>query len=345
MIDVAIIGDGYTAADLLRLMAGHEQLNPVFIASIDHVGRKIHEIYPHLRGFSDLLCEEEDLNKIKSCCQAVFLAIPHGFSVPIVRELSGAGIRCVDLAADFRLKDPTLYQEYYDLKHQAPELLPGAVYGLPEIYREQIRKADILANPGCFPTGAILPLAPLLAAGMVERDHIIIDAKTGVSGAGRGPSLINHFCEVNDGVRAYGVGTHRHGPEMEQELTFAAGDQVKVCFTPHLIPMSRGILTTIYARLAPGVDASGVRTVLEENYRQEPFIRILSPGVMPNSKWVYGSNYVDIGVFVDPVSSRVILISALDNLVKGASGQAIQNLNIMLGLEETRGLSTPGMFP
>jgi N-acetyl-gamma-glutamyl-phosphate reductase len=342
---IGIIGDGYTAVDLIRLLSGSREIEPVCILSTDNVGRRIDEVYPQLSGFCDLVCEKSDLSSLPGRCDAVFLALPHGLSVNMVMQLLPQGIKCVDLGADFRLKDASLYQKYYGKTHEAPDILSEAVYGLPELYRQEIKKARIVANPGCFPTGAILPLAPLLQAGLVSPEGIIIDSKTGVSGAGKTPQASSHFCEVNEGVKAYGVGTHRHGPEIAQELTLAAGKEVDLVFTPHLIPMNRGILTTIYGRLSNKCDAQEVRKVLEEKYCGEPFIRILPEGTWPHTKWVYGSNLLDIGLHVDKAKGKIIIISALDNLVKGASGQAIQNLQLMLGIEETTGLRFPGVHP
>lgn len=345
MYKVGIIGDGYTAAELLRIIALHDELEPVYISSADNIGKPIDFIYPQLKGFCSLICEATDLNKIKAVCDVVFLALPHGLSVPMVMELSSAGVKCIDFGADFRLKNAAIYEEYYDVKHVAPELLNHAVYGLPELYREKIQKANIIANPGCFPTSAILPLAPLLAADLIKNEGIIIDSKSGVSGAGRGLKIGSHFCEVNEGIHAYGVGTHRHTPEIAQELSFAAGHEVEIIFTPHLVPMNRGILTTSYSRLKPGVKAEQVRQTLEEKYGREKFVRILDKGQMPHTKWVYGSNLIDIGIYVDSVQGYVILVSAIDNLTKGASGQAIQNLNIMLGIEESKGICSVGVMP
>lgn len=345
MYKIGIIGDGYTAADLLRLLAGHDEMKVVCILSTENVGRRIDEIYPQLTGFTDLVCEESNLDIIKSQCDAVFLALPHGLSVTMAMELLPAGIKCVDLGADFRLKDAGLYEKYYDKVHEAPELLQEAVYGLPELYRDKIKQTQLVANPGCFPTGAILPLAPVLAAGLLKPEGIVIDSKSGVTGAGRGLKASSHFCEVNEGIHAYGVGTHRHGPEIAQELSLAAGSPVDMIFTPHLVPMNRGILTTAYAHLQAGVKAGAVRELLEEKYQGENFVKVLKPGVMPHTKWVYGSNILQIGIYTDEVTGRVIIISALDNLTKGASGQAIQNLNIMLGIEESKALNFPGVHP
>ena len=345
MYKVGIIGDGYTAAELLRLIGGHDELEAVLITSTENIGKSMADLYPHLRAFTKLRCEATDLQLLKEKCDAVFLALPHGLSVPMVKELSEAGIKCVDLGADFRLKDKNVYEEYYETVHGAPEMLADAVYGIPELYRGNIKKASIIANPGCFPTSAILPIAPLLQAGIIESQGIVVDSKSGVSGAGKTPKASSHFCEVNEGLKAYGVGTHRHSPEIAQELSLAAGETVGMIFTPHLVPMNRGILSTCYCRLKSGIRSSQVREVLEEKYNEEYFIEVLPDGVFPHTKWVYGSNFVQIGAYADEKSGNVILVSVLDNLCKGASGQAIQNLNLMLGIEETKGLRFAGVHP
>lgn len=345
MIPVGIIGDGYTAADLVRLLGCHRHVRVVSIFSTENVGKDIAEVYPHLERFSEVRCEKTDLEKLKRECLAVFLALPHGLSVPVVKELVEAGVRCIDLGADFRLKNPRVYEEYYEIAHEAPEMLESAVYGLPELYRARLQNATVVANPGCFPTGAILALVPLLKEALVETDGIVIDSKSGVSGAGRGLKLTSHFCEVNEGVRAYEVGNHRHMPEIAQELSLAAGRDVDIIFTPHLIPMSRGILTTAYVRLLPGVTQKRVRQAFVDHYEGEFFIRVLPEGAYPHTRWVYGSNFLDIGIFVDEKKGRAVVISALDNLTKGASGQAVQNLNIMFGCDETEGLRFAGIFP
>lgn len=345
MYKLAIIGDGYTAAELLRLLAFHDALQTVCILSLEHAGMRIDQIYPSLAGFSDLVCVPSDIKMLKGNCDAAFLALPHGVSGPIVRQLLEWGIRCVDLGADFRLKDTNIYKDYYGLDHQEPELLVQAVYGIPELYREQIKKAVLVANPGCYPTSAIIPLVPLLENRLLEQDPVVIDSKSGVSGAGRELRASSHFCEVHEGIRPYGVGSHRHGPEIAQELGLAAGNPVEVYFTPHLVPMNRGILSTIYGRLRPDVTEEQVRSCLIDKYDAEPFIKILAPGSMPHTKWVYGSNQVHIGIYVDNRTGQLIIGSVIDNLTKGASGQAIQNMNLVLGLEETRGLTVPGLFP
>lgn len=345
MIQVAIIGDGYTAADLVRLLALHGEVKVDVITSADNVGRRFSDLYPHMTGIADLVMEPTRVGNLKGRVQAAFLALPHGLSVPLAAELTQAGIRCIDLGADFRLRDAALYKAYYHLEHQRPDLLEQAVYGLPEIYRHQIRGAAIVANPGCYPTGAILALAPLLRERVIEEEDIIVDSKSGVSGAGRGLSQNAHFCEAHESIKAYGVGVHRHQPEIEQELSEAAGRPIQITFTPHLVPMNRGILTTAYARMAEGVKADQVREVLVSAYAKERFVTVLPEGVYPQTKWVYGTNYVQIGLYVNEKSRRVIVISAIDNLTKGASGQAVQNLNLMFGLDEGAGLLMPGIFP
>lgn len=345
MYKIAIVGDGYTAADLLRILARHPFMKVKYIFSTENIGRRIDEVYPHLRGFSDITCLESDWDLLKDDCDAVFLALPHGLSVPIVNELLPSGVKCVDLGADFRLRDVLTYESYYGLVHEAPDLLKEAVYGIPELYREDIKRCRLVANPGCFPTGAILPLAPLLKAGLILSEGIVVDAKTGASGAGKSLRSGSMFCEINEGLKAYGVGTHRHRPEIAQELSEAAGAKASVFFTPHLVPMSRGILSTTYSRLKANVKGQDIREALEDYYSSERFVRILADGIMPNTKWVYGSNYTDIGIYVDEDSGDVVVVSAIDNLVKGASGQAVQNLNLVLGIEEEVGLDFAGVFP
>jgi N-acetyl-gamma-glutamyl-phosphate reductase len=345
MFKAGIIGDGYTAAELIRILAGHDDIEVVAVLSTENVGRRIDDIYPHLQGFCDLVCEESKAELLRGRCDIVFLALPHGLSVRIALMLLEAGIKCIDLGADFRLKDAALYKKYYEMEHSAPEMLQEAVYGLPELYRGKIRNARLVANPGCFPTSAILPLAPLLSAGLIKPEGIVVDSKSGVSGAGRTAKSSNHFCEVNEGIKAYGVGNHRHGPEIAQELSAAAGVKVNMIFTPHLVPMNRGILTTSYAMLAEGVKEMAVRETLESRYKDDYFIRVMKKGLFPHTKWVYGSNFVDIGIHVDEEEGRVILISALDNLTKGASGQAVQNMNLMLGIEEKKSLVFAGVHP
>lgn len=345
MFKVGVVGDGYAAAELLRLCAVHEALEVVYISSLDHIGKSISSLYPNLGGCYDLVCQATDLEWIKNHCDAVFLALPHGQSVPIALDLLHAGLLVVDLGADFRLKDPELYRKHYNLEHGAPGMLEQAVYGLPELYREELKKASLAANPGCYPTGAIMPLVPLLADGLIEGSGIIIDSKSGVSGAGRVPKDSTTFCEVNENFAAYAVSGHRHGPEIAQELSFAAGCPVSIRFSPHLVPISRGILTTSYSRLKAGAGPEEVRRSLLKRYGDEYFVRILPDGQYPGTKWVYGSNFIHMNFWVDDENGLLIMVSAIDNLCKGAAGQAIQCLNLMLGLPETSGLRQLGVFP
>ncbi len=345
MFKIAIIGDGYTAAELLRLLAVHDGLEAVSISSVDHVGKPVSALYPNLCGSCSLVCQASDTGWIKKNCDAAFLALPHGQSVPMALELLDAGLAVVDLGADFRLKDPEIYMKYYDLKHSAPEMLAQAVYGIPELYRSELKSARLAANPGCYPTGAIMPLAPLLAEGLIETAGIIVDSKSGVSGAGRTPRESSHFCEVNENMSAYAVHEHRHAPEIAQELSFAAGSKVSLRFSPHLLPVSRGILTTSYSRLRPGVSAEGIRRCLLDKYQDEFFVQVLPDGQFPATKWVYGSNFIHMNFHVDMENGLLVMISALDNLCKGAAGQAIQCLNVMLGLPESTGLRQMGVFP
>lgn len=345
VIKVVIIGDGYAAADLVRILYGHEKVQIVSVTSADNVGRRFSEVYPSLTGMADITLQETDPSQLKKQGDVAFLALPHGLSVPVVAELIEGGVRCVDFGADFRLRDVNIYKQHYLLDHERPDLLQEAVYGLPELYREQIRNTRIVANPGCYPTGASLSLVPLLQNGLISTSGIIVDSKSGVSGAGKGLSQTTHFCHVNENFKAYGVGTHRHAPEIEQELSVAAGKQVNITFTPHLVPMNRGILTTAYGELRKGVKPHEIREAMEDFYQGERFVKVLPHGVYPETKWVYGSNYAHIGIYVNPDNGRVIIISAIDNLTKGAAGQAVQNFNLMLGLDEGMALQSPGLYP
>lgn len=345
MIKAVIIGDGYAAADLVRILSVHEHVQVAAITSTENIGRKFSDVYPHMTGLTDLTLKATDPSELRNEGEVAFLALPHGLSVPIVAEMLEGGVKCVDLGADFRLRDTDTYKKFYDLEHARPDLLSEAVYGLPEIYRSDVKACRIVANPGCYPTGAILGLAPLLRQKLISLGGIIVDSKSGVSGAGRSLSRNVHFCEVNEGFKAYGIGTHRHAPEIEQELSAAARDKVRITFTPHLVPMNRGILTTSYAELNPGVSPAEIRGAFEETYTGERFVKILPEGVFPQTKWVYGSNYVHIGIHVNPDTGRVIIISALDNLTKGAAGQAVQNFNLMFGLDESEALKIPGLYP
>jgi N-acetyl-gamma-glutamyl-phosphate reductase len=345
-LKIGIVGSsGYTGGELFRLLLHHPRATVAAVTSEKSAGKPITDIFPQLLGLTDLVCEPLDPETIAKKADLVFLALPHVTAQDAAFRFHKLGRKVVDLSADYRLADPALYEKWYEHCHQYPDLLKTAVYGLPELHRDDIRKASLVANPGCYPTSAVLGLAPLLKKKMLDLESIVIDSKSGVSGAGRSPSLAHHYPEVNEGCMAYKIGTHRHTPEIEQELSLIAGGQVTVSFTPHLVPMNRGILTTIYAKLSSLADAGEVRALFREHFRNEPFVRVLAAGQFPNVRNVRGSNFCDIGVTVDPRTGRAVVVTAIDNLVKGASGQAIQNMNLMTAFEETEGLKFAGMFP
>jgi len=346
MINVGIIGaTGYTGAELVRLLGHHPEAELVGLTSRTYRGEPYWRVYPHLKDYVDLDCEELDLVQLVKRSDVLFTALPHGHSMDVAREVLKKGKKLVDLGADFRIREARIYEQWYGVDHTAPELLNQAVYGLPEIYRDAVRETSLVANPGCYPTASILALAPLLRRGLVYTDSIIVDAKSGVSGAGRSFSLKGHFAETNENFQAYNVASHRHTPEIEQELSLLAGEELLINFTPHLVPMTRGILATVYVNLKKYYDREELYTIFAEFYRDEPFVRLLPPGVLPQTKAVAGSNHCDIGIVSDSRTNRAIILSAIDNLVKGASGQAIQNMNLMLGIDETTGLMSPGLYP
>ena len=345
-LKLAIVGSsGYAGGELFRILLHHPLATVTAVTSEKSAGKSISDIFPHLAGLADLICEPLDPEAIAKKSDIIFLALPHVTAQEAAFRFHKLGKKVVDLSADYRLADPALYETWYEHCHQYPDLLRNAVYGLPELHREKIKRASLIANPGCYPTGAILGLAPLLKKGIVDLQSIVIDSKSGVSGAGRSLSLAHHYPEVNEGLMAYKIGSHRHTPEIEQELSALAGRQVTVSFTPHLIPMNRGILTTIYARFSHETNAAQLHALYEEFYKQEPFVRLLPPGRFPNVRNVRGSNFCDIGVYADPRTGRAVVVTAIDNLVKGASGQAIQNMNLMMGFDETEGLKFAGLFP
>ena len=345
-LKIAIVGSsGYTGGELYRILLHHPLVMVTVVTSEKSAGQPITDIFPHLAGLTDLVCEPLDPDSIAKKADFIFLALPHVTAQEAAFRFHKLGKKVVDLSADYRLTDPALYEQWYEHCHQYPDLLKIAVYGLPELHRDKIKQAPLTANPGCYPTSAILGLAPLLKKGIVDPQSIIIDSKSGVSGAGRSPSLAHHYPEVNEGLMAYKIGTHRHTPEIEQELSFLTGGKVTVSFTPHLIPMNRGILSTSYARLVHEANAAALHALYDEFYKKEPFVRLLPPGRFPNVRNVRGSNFCDIGVYADQRTGRAVVITAIDNLVKGASGQAVQNMNLMTGFEETEGLKFAGLFP
>ena len=345
-LNIAIVGSsGYTGGELYRLILNHPRVTVTAVTSEKSAGQGITSIFPHLMGLTNLVCEPLDPTSIARKADFIFLALPHVVAQETAFRFHQLGKKIVDLSADYRLRDPGLYEKWYEHCHQYPELLKQAVYGLPELHRKEIKTASLVANPGCYPTSAILGLAPLIINGAIDLGTIIVDSKSGVSGAGRSPSLAHHYPEVNEGLMAYKIGTHRHTPEIEQEIGALAGNPVTLSFTPHLIPINRGILTTIYATLTKSAATHHVHAWYEEIYQKEQFVRVLPIGQLPNVRNVRGSNFCDISVYVDPRTNRVIVVSAIDNLVKGASGQAIQNMNLMMGFNETDGLKIAGLFP
>jgi N-acetyl-gamma-glutamyl-phosphate reductase len=345
-IRIGVLGaSGYTGADLVRLAIAHPAMEIAALTAATHAGKVMAEVFPHL-GFVDLprLTRVEDADW--GSVEAVFCGLPHGTTQEIASTVLAdhPEIRFIDMSADFRLRDPTTYAEWYGHPHLAPALQAEAVYGLTEHYREAIRRARLVACPGCYPTAALMALLPIVKAGAIDAGDIIIDAKSGVSGAGRGLKQNTLFSEAGEGLSPYSVAKHRHAPEIEQEVSKVAGRNVAVNFTPHLIPMSRGELLTCYVRLTGGA-ADDLREVLSEAYRDEPFVQVAPAGVLPQTQNVRGSNYVQIGVVADRIRDRAIVIAVLDNLVKGSAGQAIQNFNLMFSLDETTGLMQQPLFP
>lgn len=343
-LKIGILGaSGYTGAELVRLLVRHPNAEIALLTADRHAGKSMGEVFPHLARLSlpDLVSiEDADWTKP----DFVFCALPHATTQKVIAGLPDS-LKICDLSADFRLRDTATYAQWYGGEHQAPEIQKQAVYGLTEIYRGEIAGARLVANPGCHTTTAELPLMPLLDAGLISHEGIVIDSKTGVSGAGRGEKQASLHSEVSEGVHAYGIAAHRHAPEIEQELSLAAGRPVTVTFTPHLIPMNRGILATIYVSLNGGADAEDLRIALAARYDPEPFVHVLPAGRSPATRDVRGSNHCSIGVFADRVPGRAIVLSSIDNLVKGASGQAVQNMNVMCGLSETMGLEQEALFP
>jgi N-acetyl-gamma-glutamyl-phosphate reductase len=346
MLNVAIIGaSGYTGVELARILCNHPEVRLTAATSRQYAGQPLAQVFPNLRKKTDLICENLTTEELCARADLFFTAVPHKTAMDIVPHLLAAGKKVVDLSADFRLRDVHVYEEWYQ-KHSAAELLKEAVYGLPELYREEIRTSRLIANPGCYPTSIILALAPLLKAGVIDPRTIIADSKSGTSGAGRAAQVGSLFCEVADGFRAYKVGgTHRHTPEIEQEINTFLQEPVQISFTPHLLPISRGILSTIYAQLKPAITTTDITQLYEKMYSQEPFVRILPENTFPATQYVRGSNFCDIGFKIDTRTGRIIILSTIDNIVKGAAGQAVQNMNLMCGFAETSGLESAPFFP
>ena len=346
MIKAGIIGStGYAGGELVRILTGHKDAEIKWYGSRSYIDKKYADVYRNMFEIVDAVCMDDNMEELAEQVDVIFTATPQGLCASLVNEEILSKTKIVDLSADFRLKDVGVYEEWYKIEHKAPQFIEEAVYGLCEVNREEIKKARLVANPGCYTTCSILTAYPLAKEGLIDMDTLIIDAKSGTSGAGRGAKLPNLFCEVNENMKAYGVANHRHTPEIEEQLGYAAGRQVTLNFTPHLVPMNRGILATEYAKLKDGVTYEEVKAVYDEYYKEEKFIRVLDRGVYPETKWVEGSNYVDIGFEIDRRTGRINMMGAIDNLVKGAAGQAVQNMNLMFGLKESEGLELVPMFP
>lgn len=346
MIKVGIIGaTGYAGAELVRLLTGHKEAKIVWYGSRSYIDEKYADIYRNMFEIVEDVCRDDNLLALSQEADVIFTATPQGFCASMINEEILSKTKIIDLSADFRIKDVSVYEKWYGIQHKSPQYIAEAVYGLCEINREQVKNARLVANPGCYTTCSILSLYPLVKEGLIDHSSIIIDAKSGTSGAGRGAKTDNLFCEVNENMKAYGVATHRHTPEIEEQLGYAAGKPIVLNFTPHLVPMNRGILATCYATLKSGVSEEEVRGAYEKYYEKERFVRLLKGGAYPQTKWVEGSNYMDVNFKIDERTGRIIVMGSIDNLVKGAAGQAVQNMNLMFGLPEDTGLDLVPMFP
>lgn len=345
MLKASIYGaSGYTGQELLRLLIRHPRVDITSITSRKYKGIPLSDVFPVFKDLTAIKFMDASFEDVIPLCDVVFLALPHGEAMDIAPKFLNAGKKVIDLGADFRFNNVDTYEKWYG-GHASPDFIKRAVYGLPELHRESLKGADFVANPGCYPTSAILGLAPLMANEYIDTSSIVVDSKSGVSGAGRELQIGSMFCEVNEGFKAYKVGTHRHTPEIEQELSLLAKRDILISFTPHLVPVNRGILSTIYGKIRKNLTAPEIVRIYEDFYRDEPFVRIQKSGVFPNISFVRGSNYCDIGITVDDRTGRVIVVSVIDNLVKGAAGQAIQNMNLMCGLPENTGLDIVSLFP
>ena len=346
MIKVGIIGaTGYAGGELVRILMGHKDAEIKWYGARSYVDQKYADVYRNMFQIVDAKCMDDNMEELADQVDVIFTATPQGLCASLVNEEILSKTKIIDLSADFRLKDVNVYEEWYKIEHKAPQYIDEAVYGLCEINRDLVKSARIVANPGCYTTCSILTAYPLAKEGLIDMSTLIIDAKSGTSGAGRGAKLPNLYCEVNENIKAYGVATHRHTPEIEEQLGYASGEKVVLNFTPHLVPMNRGILATEYATLKKKVTYEEVKAVYDQYYAKEKFVRVLDRDVCPETKWVEGSNYVDIGFKIDPRTNRIIMMGAIDNLVKGAAGQAVQNMNLLFGLPEDEGLELVPMFP
>ena len=346
MIKVGIIGaTGYAGSELVRILLGHKDVEIKWYGSRSYIDKKYASIYQNFFQLVDANCMDDNMEVLADQVDVIFTATPQGLCASLVNEEILSKVKIIDLSADFRIKDVKVYEEWYKLEHKSPQFIEEAVYGLCEINREDVKKARLVANPGCYTTCSILTCYPLVKEGIIDPNTIIVDAKSGTSGAGRGAKVDNLFCEVNENMKAYGVATHRHTPEIEEQLGYACGEKITINFTPHLVPMNRGILATAYASLKKDVTYEEVKAIYDKYYADEKFVRVLEKDVCPQTKWVEGSNYVDVNFVIDPRTKRVVVMGAMDNLVKGAAGQAVQNMNLIMGLPEEEGLLMPPMFP
>ena len=352
MIKVGIIGaTGYAGAELVRILMNHKEAEIKWFGSRSYIDQNYADVYQNFFEIVDAKCLDDNMEELASQVDVIFTATPQGFLAGVLNEEILSKVKIVDLSADFRIKDVATYEKWYKIEHKSPQFIEEAVYGLCEINRDKVTtKTRLVANPGCYTTCSILTAYPLVKEGIIDPDTLIIDAKSGTSGAGRGAKTPNLFCEVNESMKAYGVTTHRHTPEIEEQLGYAAGKEIVVNFTPHLVPMNRGILATEYASLNKKADGTypsyeEIKAVYDKHYAKERFVRVLKRGVCPETKWVEGSNYVDVNFVIDERTHRVVMMGALDNLVKGAAGQAVQNMNLLFGLDEAEGLKMVPMFP
>lgn len=346
MIRAGIIGStGYAGGELVRILTGHKDVEIKWFGSRSYIDQKYASVYQNMFQIVDAVCMDDNMEELAKQVDVIFTATPQGLCASLVNEEILSKVKIIDLSADFRIKDVDTYEKWYGIEHKSPQFIKEAVYGLCEINREDVKKARLVANPGCYTTCSILTAYPLAKEGLIDMSTLIIDAKSGTSGAGRGAKVPNLYCEVNENIKAYGVATHRHTPEIEEQLGYASGEEVVLNFTPHLVPMNRGILVTEYAKLTREVSYEEVKAIYDKYYADEKFVRVLDKDVCPETKWVEGSNYVDIGFKIDPRTNRIIMMGAMDNLVKGAAGQAVQNMNLAFGLPEDEGLNLVPMFP
>ena len=346
MIKVGIIGaTGYAGGELVRILMGHKEAEIVWYGSRSYIDQKYADVYRNMFQIVDAKCMDDNIEALADQVDVIFIATPQGFLASVINENILGKTKIVDLSADFRIKDVKVYEKWYGIEHKSPQFIEEAVYGLCEVNRDKVKGARLIANPGCYTTCSILTAYPLAKEGIIDMRTLIVDAKSGTSGAGRGAKVPNLFCEVNENMKAYGVASHRHTPEIEEQLGYASGENVTISFTPHLVPMNRGILATEYATLKKDVTGEEVKAIYDKYYADEKFVRVLGEGVCPETKWVEGSNYVDIGFKLDPRTNRIVMMGAIDNLVKGAAGQAVQNMNLLFGLPESEGLELVPMFP